>query len=104
MIKHIENVAEFDELVKEGKVIVNFYADWCGPCRMFGPVLEEVSEEHEDELTIVKVNVDNFGELAGRFNVRSVPTSVLYDDGKIVGMKLGFQAKGPLVRWALVDN
>ena len=73
MISYLEKEEQFDEIISKGTVLVDFYADWCGPCRMLGPVIEEVSKEVED-LTVLKVNVDDMGRLAGRFSIRSIPT------------------------------
>lgn len=88
----------FDELVKEGNVLVDFYASWCGPCKMLGPVLEALAEERKD-LKIIKVNVDENEELAGRFSVMSIPTIYLYKDGKIVAERKGFSTKEMLNDW-----
>lgn len=88
----------FDELVKEGNVLVDFYASWCGPCKMLGPVLEALAEERKD-LKIIKVNVDENEELAGRFSVMSIPTIYLYKDGKIVSERKGFSTKEMLNDW-----
>ncbi|MBR2325421.1 MAG: thioredoxin [Clostridia bacterium] len=82
------NNDSFDEAVKDGRVLVDFYADWCGPCRMMAPILEAVSEERAD-LKVAKVNVDESSELAAKFGVMSIPTLVLLDGGdeikRIVG-------------------
>lgn len=82
----------FNELIKEGVVLVDFYADWCGPCKMLGPVLEEVAKE-DPSLTIVKVNVDNEQALAQHFKVQSIPTLYLFKDGQAVAQTMGYQAK-----------
>ncbi|MCH3976115.1 MAG: thioredoxin [Bacilli bacterium] len=100
MIVHVENAKQFDDLTKQGRVLVDFWAPWCGPCRMLGPVLEQIDAEGK-ELTVLKVNVDEQGELAARFSVYSIPTMILYNEGKIVGTKVGYIPKGPLEAWAL---
>ena len=82
----------FNELVKEGVVLVDFYADWCGPCKMLGPVLEEVAKE-DPSVSIVKVNVDNEQALAQHFRVQSIPTLYLFKDGQAVAQTMGYQAK-----------
>lgn len=69
----------FDEVIKEGRVLVDFYADWCGPCRMLAPVLEEIS--NENIIKIVKVNVDNHEDIARRYGVMSIPTLILFENG-----------------------
>lgn len=96
MITHLENEAQFDEFVSEGTTLIDFYADWCGPCRMLSPVIEEVSKEVPD-LKVLKVNVDDMGRLAGRFSIRSIPTIMLFKDGKPVATRVGFVPKPALL-------
>ena len=86
----------FEEEIKEGKVIVDFFATWCGPCRMIGNVLEEISKEQED-IKILKIDVDEYDELAYQFQVMSIPTIVFYKDGKIINKKVGFCNKKELL-------
>lgn len=94
------NKNEFKNLVieKEGLKLVDFYADWCGPCRMLGPVLEDLSQDIND-VEFFKINVDNDGELAQAYQVSSIPTLILFKDGKIVDKKIGFLPKDVLVEW-----
>lgn len=94
--------AEFDEIKNNGVVLVDFYADWCGPCKMISPVLQELSEEYEGRATIIKVNVDNDGEVAARYGVMSIPNLVLLKDGEVVKQVVGFQPKPALK--ALLDS
>jgi len=75
----------FNELIKE-RVLVDFYADWCGPCKMLGPVLEQVS----DEIKVIKVNVDNNQELARTYGVMSIPCIILFENGNEVKRNIGF--------------
>ena len=88
MIKHLENANEFEKEVQGEVVIVDFYADWCGPCQMLAPVLEDLDKE--ENLKIVKINVDNIPELARQFRVMSIPTLLLFKDGKFVKKELGY--------------
>ncbi len=83
---------EFDKAVSEGVVLVDFFADWCGPCKMLAPVLENLSREYEGRATILKVNVDNDPDLARRFGVAAIPTLVLFQDGAEVKTVMGYQA------------
>ena len=79
----------FDEIIKSEKpVLLDFYADWCGPCRMLGPVIEELAAEHP-EYAIAKVNVDNNPELASRFGVFSIPSLVVMQNGQVVDQSVG---------------
>lgn len=88
--------SEFEETLKDGLVLVDFYADWCGPCKMQSPVLEEVSNEM-DNVTIVKLNVDNDPAIAQKFNVMSIPTLMLFKNGDAIATTVGFQAKPQLI-------
>ena len=92
----ILNKNEFDAIKNNGIVLVDFYADWCGPCKMFAPVLEELSKEYEGKAAIVKVNVDNEQQLAAQYGVMSIPNLVLLKDGQVVKQVVGYQAKPAL--------
>jgi thioredoxin 1 len=83
---------ENEVLKNEKKVILDFYADWCGPCRMLGPVLEKIADERDD-VAVVKVNVDNDPSLAEAFGVTSIPALFIIDKGEVVNQGLGFMPK-----------
>ena len=74
-------------------VFVDFWAEWCGPCRMVSPVVEELSQEYEDKVDFVKINVDDNGDLAQKFNVFSIPTLAIFKDGQVVSQKVGAATK-----------
>jgi len=89
----IINTEEFNELIKSGTVLVDFYADWCGPCKMLGPVLEEVSGEYPD-IEFVKVNVDDNMDLAESYGIMSIPAVYLFKDGAVIAKMSGYRDKG----------
>lgn len=86
----IINTNEFDEIIKEGYTLVDFFADWCGPCKMLGPVLEELSSQYDD-IEFVKVNVDDNMDLAQRFQIMSIPTVYIFKDGAVVNKMNGYR-------------
>ena len=88
MIKHLENSNDFEKEVQGEAVIVDFFADWCGPCQMLAPVLEEL--DREGGVKIVKINVDEVPELARQFRVMSIPTVMLFKNGQFVKKQLGY--------------
>lgn len=82
----------FEETIKEGVTLVDFFATWCGPCKMLGPVLEELSTEMTD-VKFVKVDVDENPELAEKFGIMSIPSVFLFKNGEVAGSFLGLQSK-----------
>jgi thioredoxin 1 len=92
--------ATFDEKVlkSEKPVIVDFWAEWCGPCHAVAPVLDRIAEERADELSLVKVNIDEEQGLAMRYGIQSIPTIVLFKDGEPAAAAIGAQPKGALER------
>lgn len=87
--------ANFDELVlKSSKpVMVDFWAEWCGPCRMLGPIIEEVGEEYEGKAVVGKLDVDSNQEFAAKFGVRNIPTVLVFKDGELVNRQVGVSPK-----------
>ena len=88
----------FDELLQSEKlVIVDFWATWCGPCRMLSPLLDEVEAEMEDQVEVVKVNVDDADEIALRYRIMSIPTLLFFKNGQMVDRSVGAMPKSALV-------
>ena len=90
------NALEFNEEIKSGVVLTDFYADWCGPCKMMSPVLAQIDNEI-GALKVLKVNVDEEPELAVKFGIQSIPNLIIFKDGKAVDQVIGFQPKQSLI-------
>lgn len=92
------NQDNFNELISSGEVLVDFFATWCGPCKMLSPVLEEMSSDRTD-IKIVKIDVDENPDLARQYGVMSVPTLFLFQNGKQVSSQNGYMPKEELINW-----
>ena len=91
------NEAKYEELIRSGAtVLLDFYADWCGPCRMLSPVIEQIADEHP-EIVVGKVNVDQENALAMRFGIVSIPFVALIKNGEVVARSLGYRQKDELL-------
>ena len=89
-----------DEVLKSNlPVIVDFWAEWCGPCKMLTPILEELSDEMKNEINVVKVNLDENQDLAMKYSIRSIPTLLLFKEGNLVDTKVGLLPKSEIVTW-----
>lgn len=86
MVKYLEKDEDFFDIVEKGNYIVDFYADWCGPCKMLGSVLEEI-----DYIDIIKVNADEFTDLVSKFGIMSLPTLLFYKDGLVMQKEIGYR-------------
>ena len=96
-MREIKNLNEFKEVLEEGKpILLDFYADWCGPCQMQLPIVEKLAEQHKEDFVIAKVNVDTNGELAQQFAVRSIPSLFFIQNGEIVENLVGLQSETSL--------
>lgn len=96
---HIELTnANFDEIIAgEKPVLVDFWAEWCGPCRMMAPIIEEISESRED-ITVGKLNVDSEADIANRYEISAIPTVLLFKGGKVAATSIGYKSKDELLK------
>ena len=93
MIKYLEKEEDFNNLIQD-KVLVDFYADWCGPCKRLGAILEEIND-----IDILKVNVDLFQNISNKYGVMSIPTLIIFDKGNEVKKSIGFKTKEELIEF-----
>jgi thioredoxin 1 len=102
-VVHITDANFEDQVVKAGKpVLIDFWAEWCGPCKMIAPMLDEIAGEYRDKLTIAKLNIDENPKTPQRFNVRGIPTLILFKNGQVEGQKVGALRKSDLA--AFLDS
>ncbi len=89
---HLENEKEFNNLIEDEKVLVDFYATWCGPCQLISPIVEEVAKENEN-IKVIKIDVDKFPELSRKYGIMSIPTLMVFSKGKEVKKHIGYLDK-----------
>ena len=101
MSTYIITDSNFDEEIKNSQVpiLVDFWAEWCGPCKQIGPILEDIGETKKDKLKILKLNIDENPQTPQKFGVRGIPTLMLFKDGKLVDTKVGSLPKNMLEAW-----
>ena len=95
MVKNV-NSSEFENEIKDNVVFVDFFATWCGPCKMLSPVVDEVSNEISD-VKFLKVDVDDNGEIASKYGIMSIPTLIMFKEGKIINKHTGLLSKSDLI-------
>ena len=99
-VKHISDDGFEQEVINsKGTILVDFWAEWCGPCKQLSPVLDDLATELSDKLTVAKVNIDQNPETPQKFGVRGIPTLILFRDGEAVATKVGSMPKSKLVEW-----
>jgi thioredoxin 1 len=102
-VKVTDESFDADVLKASHPVLVDFWAEWCGPCKQIGPSLEQISEELSGKLTIAKVNIDDSPTTPSRYGVRGIPTMMLFKDGQLASMKVGAMPKSKIQEW-LAEN
>jgi len=99
-ILHVSEADFEDKVLKaQGPVLVDYWAEWCGPCRMIAPILDEVAKQYGDKLAVAKLNIDEDPAIAQRYGVRGIPTLMVFRDGEVQATKVGAQSKSQLVSW-----
>ncbi len=102
-IKYVSDATfDADVLKSDAPVLVDYWAEWCGPCKMIGPILEEVSRDYAGKLTVAKLNVDDNQATPAKYGIRGIPTLMLFKNGAIVGTKVGALSKSQLT--AFIDS
>ena len=97
LIKHVSDASfEADVLKAEGAVLVDYWAEWCGPCKMIAPILNEVADEYAGKLTVAKLNIDQNSETAPKYGIRGIPTLLLFKNGAVAATKVGALSKTQL--------
>ena len=103
LIKHLSDASfEADVLKASTPVLVDYWAEWCGPCKMIAPILDEVAKEYEGRLKVVKLNIDQNEQTPPKFGIRGIPTLMMFKDGNVVATKVGALAKSQLT--AFIDQ
>lgn len=102
-IKHVSDASfEQDVLKADGPVLLDFWAEWCGPCKMIGPILEDIAPDYEGKITIAKINVDENPETPGKYGVRGIPTLTIFKNGEVAANKVGALSRSQLT--AFIDS
>lgn len=91
MERIINSEEEFNKIIEKGITLVDFYAVWCGPCKLLAPFIEKVAEKYEGKVNVCKVDVDKLDSVCYKYGIRSIPTLIYFEDGKVKNVEVGFQ-------------
>jgi len=99
-MKHVTDASfEADVLKSSGPVLVDFWAEWCGPCKQLAPALDDLSTEMGDKITVTKINIDENPSTPGKYGVRGIPTLIIFKNGQVAATKVGALPKSKLIEW-----
>jgi thioredoxin 1 len=98
-VKTSDSSFEADVLKSDGPVLVDFWAEWCGPCKMIAPALEEIASEMQGKVKVAKINIDENPSVPSRYGIRGIPTLMLFKDGEVLATQVGANPKGKIVDW-----
>ena len=100
LVKSVTDTSFDDDVLKSNlPVLVDFWAEWCGPCKMIGPIVEEIAKEYQGRLSVAKLNVDENAAVPAKHGIRGIPTLILFKNGAVVSQKVGAAAKSQLTAW-----
>ncbi len=94
---HIEDAEQFEKIISNGITLIDFYATWCGPCRMLSPIIEEIAEDYKEKINVAKVDVDECSSIAAKYGINAIPAVLVFKDNELVKTNVGFMPKDTIV-------